>query len=156
MFAIVVATGGLLGLLFDFFRVFRGAINPRVFVTSLLDLLYWLIATVIVFGAMLLGNWGELRMYIFIGLLVGAALYFRWFSLCTMRVSMSILHFLVRGLRWVKVVVLFGLFIPVGYCIKILARPFVFIKRQIRANMKRAAHWCTAKGPRPPGAGPPE
>lgn len=50
---ITLVTGALLGVLFDVYRIMRGIWKPRWFLTSLGDLVYWLLATAIVFVALI-------------------------------------------------------------------------------------------------------
>lgn len=75
-FLITVLAGLLLGLLFDTYRVMRRRTKPRGLVTSLGDLLFWALATTVTFTLLLLGNWGELRLYVFVGLSLGVAFYY--------------------------------------------------------------------------------
>jgi spore cortex biosynthesis protein YabQ len=79
-FLITILSGMLVGLLFDGYRVLRGIINPRVIITDIGDLIFWLVATLLVFGTLLFVNWGEVRLYVFVGLTIGFALYVRMFS----------------------------------------------------------------------------
>lgn len=73
--AVMVGLGALLGLVFDVYRVLRGRLRPGRKATLLGDLLFWVVATVIAFEMLLAGNWGELRLYVWLGCLLGAGLY---------------------------------------------------------------------------------
>ncbi|MGE5576162.1 MAG: spore cortex biosynthesis protein YabQ [Syntrophothermus sp.] len=75
-FFITVLAGLLLGLLFDTYRVMRRRTKPRGLATSLGDLLFWVVATSVTFTFLLLGNWGELRLYVFVGLFLGVGFYY--------------------------------------------------------------------------------
>ena len=79
-FLLLAAAGAVLSLLFDCYRVTRNYLRLRWFGTAVGDLLYWLIATAVVFSALLKGNWGEIRFFAFLGLLSGAGLYFHFVS----------------------------------------------------------------------------
>ncbi|MCK9526519.1 MAG: hypothetical protein M0R49_11425 [Limnochordia bacterium] len=74
-FAIVLLAGITLGLFFDFFRVIRGILRPGLISTSILDLLFWALITPIIVLYLILANWGELRGYVLIGLLLGLFFY---------------------------------------------------------------------------------
>ena len=76
-FLMTIVTGMLLGGLFDCYRVLRRTFKPKAFMTWLADLLYWLVATVVMFIALVFSNWGELRFYVFIGVLSGLGVYYR-------------------------------------------------------------------------------
>lgn len=74
-FGIVLLAGISLGLFFDLFRVLRGLLRPGFLSTPLLDLLFWALITPILILYLLLANWGELRGYVVIGLVLGFFFY---------------------------------------------------------------------------------
>lgn len=75
-----IVTGLVLGILFDFYRVFRMITRPKKFLTCLGDLVFGLLATVAVFFVLLYSNWGEFRLYVFIGMIMGLFLYYNLLS----------------------------------------------------------------------------
>lgn len=94
-FGIVLLAGITLGLFFDFFRVVRGLIRPGFIGTPILDLLFWALITPILILYLLLANWGELRGYVIIGLLLGLFFY----RLILSGMVISFLLWLVQGIR---------------------------------------------------------
>ena len=95
-FLITVFAGMLLGVIFDFFRILSGRLSFRGCFTTFADLLFWLLATVVVFAAFVFGNWGEVRLYMFIGLLSGGLLYYRLFSRAVMKTIIIMMDWLVK------------------------------------------------------------
>lgn len=79
-FLITVIAGMAAGLLYDLYILLRRTIRPKRWVTDLGDLLFWLLAIGTVYGILLIFNWGEVRLYVFIGLVVGAVLYYNLLS----------------------------------------------------------------------------
>jgi spore cortex biosynthesis protein YabQ len=79
-FLITIGIGATAGFCFDYYRVIRRACRLKKFGTFVGDAVFWLVTTVIVFIALLWGNWGEMRLYVLIGLGLGALLYFNLFS----------------------------------------------------------------------------
>lgn len=75
-FAMTIAAGMAAGLLFDMYRLVRRGLKPRGTGAWLLDLMFWLVAAPVVFALLLVGNWGELRFYVVVGLVAGATFYF--------------------------------------------------------------------------------
>lgn len=76
-FSLMVLTGIVLGLAFDAYRVFRGVTGARGGILSHVgDLLFWAVATILVTIALWQGNWGELRLYVFLGLGLGLVIYY--------------------------------------------------------------------------------
>jgi spore cortex biosynthesis protein YabQ len=68
-------TGLFLGASYDLLRLLRGLIPHGDFLINLEDLLYWLYASLVVFVVLYEKNDGELRGYVFLGLLAGLVLY---------------------------------------------------------------------------------
>lgn len=72
--------GGLLiGILYDLFRLLRLPFSGR-FMTGLLDALFYAAAGVVAAAVLLYVNGGAPRVYLFIGLALGAFLYLRFVS----------------------------------------------------------------------------
>lgn len=143
-FVITILTGLLLGLLFDLFRVMRNIFRPRWMIGSAADLAYWLLATGIVFTALLLGNWGELRLYVFIGLLGGVAAYFKFLSRRTVRLLIGLLRLAGRAVRAVELALVYLLVKPVRFLARLAASPF------------RRLAGIAARRRRPPDEKPPQ
>lgn len=143
-FVIAVATGAFLGLLFDFYRVLRALYRPRRLLTALADLLYWLGATGLVFVALLFGNWGELRLYVFIGLALGALGYYRLLSRQAVRLMIGLL----RALAWTAR--------TAGRIFSLLfVRPAGFVVRLATGPLRRLGGMIAARLRPPPGGAPP-
>ena len=75
VFLSTVYTGMVLGLIYDLNRMIRRIFKPRRWIVGALDLLFWLIAAIIVFVVLFFANNGEIRLYNFIGLAIGWSLY---------------------------------------------------------------------------------
>jgi spore cortex biosynthesis protein YabQ len=133
-FIITVITGVVMGALFDFYRILRGVFRPRWMLTSLADLLYWLLSTVLVFVALLLGNWGEVRFYVFFGLFTGIVGYYKLCSRLTMRILIWLIRFVVRVVRTLKLAIAFTVIRPLGFIAGCIAKPVRYINRKIAAR----------------------
>ncbi|KNZ68892.1 spore cortex biosynthesis protein YabQ [Thermincola ferriacetica] len=151
-FGVTVCGGFLLGLLFDFYRVARGVIRPKKIITHLGDLIFWIISTFIIFLFLLLGNWGEIRLYVFIGLLLGSTIYLKIFS---SRVIKTIL-LIIKAIRTIKLeivkVVLF-LYRIVGYPVNLIRRVVLIpvgligsLLISIKTGIRRILSRLTIKG----------
>ncbi len=79
-FFMTIGIGAVAAFGYDYYRAFRQACRLKKFSTFLGDLFFWLITTAMVFALLLRANWGEMRMYVFLGLGLGALLYFHLFS----------------------------------------------------------------------------
>lgn len=68
--------GAAMGLSYDLIRIYRRAYRHRLFLIHIEDLLYFLIWAVIVVWALRTYNNGEVRLYVWLGLFGGAAIYY--------------------------------------------------------------------------------
>ncbi|MEN6568316.1 MAG: spore cortex biosynthesis protein YabQ [Veillonellales bacterium] len=144
-FFITIITGLLLGVLFDFYRTLRNQIKLPLLLGSLADLGYWAAATVVVLAGLLLGNWGELRFYVFIGLVGGVFLYYRLLSRWALRLIALAFRGIAAVSQGLRLAVLYGLAKPIGYCLTLLFFPFTALGRIGRRWYRHCYR------PKPPG-----
>lgn len=78
MFSVMILAGMAVGGLYDFLQAAQAAVSllPHGWRRTIADLMFWSLATVIVAITLLIGNWGDLRGYVFAGQAAGLALYF--------------------------------------------------------------------------------
>ncbi|HHY47637.1 MAG TPA: spore cortex biosynthesis protein YabQ [Firmicutes bacterium] len=88
-FGATMLIGGVLGLVFDFYRVLRGIGSPTPIVTTIGDILFWIIATAVSFYILLKVTWADVRFYVFIGFLVGFNLYRAFLSRPVIHILLS-------------------------------------------------------------------
>lgn len=87
--AAMVLSGAALGLLYDGYRVLSGELRFPRWMIPPLDILYWAVGAVAVFRVLYLSNGGEVRIYVFLALLLGISTYFALLS-----------GFFVQAIRW--------------------------------------------------------
>lgn len=85
------ASGTGLGIIFDVYRVLTGQLRVPRWLISILDLIYWTLATFLVFQVLYSSNQGQLRLFVFIGLFAGATFYWAFLRVGTVRVIMTLL-----------------------------------------------------------------
>lgn len=132
-FVMTMITGILLGALFDGYRVLRGIFTPGAVTTWFTDLLYWLIATIVVFIALVLSNWGELRFYVLIGIVGGLGLYYKWLSLWVIRLFSKVIRFIMASLIFLKRMLIGVIIRPGMYCMRLISWPLVFCWHKVIA-----------------------
>ncbi|HWR43501.1 spore cortex biosynthesis protein YabQ [Sporomusa sp.] len=145
-FLLIAATGILLGVLFDTYRVLRGYFRPPWLITSVADLLYWLVAAGIAFLALILGNWGELRFYVFIAMITGVAAYYRLASRHFLKLIIMVFKLIGRLWHTTKRVFVFACVKPVRFVVRASFFPF-------RYTSRKCSDWYKKRHPPPP---PPE
>jgi len=128
-FIVTMLMGFTIGLLFDFFKFTKSIVRPGKIFGYIADLSFWVISTLILFFLLLIGNWGEFRLYVVIGVLIGAAAYFKIFSSGVLRLFKGIFYYLKKivlccvriiGMIWIAIIYPFVLIksiiiVPIGY-----------------------------------------
>ena len=75
LFLIYVATGIIITIIFDIFRSIRKSMRTGNKITTIEDVIFWIIISIIIIFEILYFNYGELRLYILLGLITGSAIY---------------------------------------------------------------------------------
>jgi len=135
---VTILSGVGLGLLFDLLRAVRGFLRPGPVLAALGDLAYWVAATAMLGAGLFLGNWGEYRFYVLVGLLGGLGLYY-WLASPTV---LWLAHGLLRVLAW-----LLHLFWTL--VLRLLWYPLVAAVRFLYAAGLRMAAWLGRRLVRP-------
>lgn len=84
-----------MGILFEVYRVLTGQLRVPRWLISILDLIYWGVVTVSVFRVLYYSNQGQLRLFIFIGLLAGGTFYWAFLREGTVYVIRAIIRFII-------------------------------------------------------------
>lgn len=79
-FLVTLGLGGMMGIFFDFYRASRYFWRPSRYITFFLDVAFSILITALVFLGLLASNWGEVRSYVFAGLLLGLLFYYLFLS----------------------------------------------------------------------------
>ncbi|NLN18778.1 MAG: spore cortex biosynthesis protein YabQ [Firmicutes bacterium] len=77
---IMVVTGLVTGFMFDVYRVVRSLVQPNRQMSVVMDFIFWLMVTPVIFVLLIACNWGQLRLYVFLGMALGLFCYFQLFS----------------------------------------------------------------------------
>lgn len=109
---LTIGIGFLVGIIYDIYRVTRGIWQPKKLGTFIGDFFFWVIITALVFTLLLFGNWGEVRIYVFLGLALGFLIYIKYCSL--------------KG-QWVISKIFFSIYKMLKFIWKIVTWPFLII-----------------------------
>lgn len=93
VFLWTLAIGMTAGLCYVIYRAISDTLRLKKVGTFAGDLVFWIILTVISFYVLLRANYGQLRLYVFIGLFVGALLFTHFLG----RYSYSLVRWLFRA-----------------------------------------------------------
>ena len=75
LFIVFSLTGVVIGLLFDFFRILRRSFKTSNIITYFEDVLFWILAGVLILYNIWYFNNGEIRIYMFLGIIMGVLIY---------------------------------------------------------------------------------
>lgn len=92
-FLIYIATGILICIFFDIFRALRKTIKTSNKLTYIEDVVFWIVVGAILIFEIFKLNYGELRLYIFLGLILGSSIYLLTISKYFIKVNVAILTF---------------------------------------------------------------
>ena len=75
LFCIFIINGIIIGILFDFFRILRKTFKTSDLITYIEDSLFWILTGIIILYSIFVFNNGEIRFFIFFGIILGVFLY---------------------------------------------------------------------------------
>jgi spore cortex biosynthesis protein YabQ len=152
VFLYAILSGAIVALLYDILRIKRRAIKTNVIIVGLEDILYWIVAAILLFLTVYKSNSGEMRGYIFLGNAIGVILYEELLSKFIISSSVMIINIIKKVVSLIFRI----LFYPFKVIFKILAIPLSFIFKQllrfVKFNLKKLkfvggkAGNCTKKG----------
>lgn len=103
LFLMYLASGILICLLFDIFRALRKAIKTSDLVTYIEDTIFWILASCFLLYLTFILNSGKIRLFIFIGLALGCALYYftisKYFMKITVKIFIILKNILITPIR---------------------------------------------------------
>ena len=121
-------TGIVIGILFDVFRITRKSFKTPDFVTYIEDILFWILTGLILLFTIFKFNNGELRIYIFVGLILGMVIYLLTISKYFIKISVLILKF-IKKITYVPIQFIFRV------VKRFIIRPISFIIKKMREKV---------------------
>lgn len=139
LFLYAIAMGVLLGMIYDLTRIFRKAIKHPNFFVQIEDGLYWVICALLMFAILYMHNYGQVRSFMFLGMVLGAMFYFLTFSIIFMKIAVWCIDLIKRTIRWLIHIIS----IPIKMLIHIISIPLTYLRVQMikaRVFQKRKQH----------------
>ena len=132
LFLIFILNGIIIGLLFDFFRILRKTFKTKDLVTYIEDLLFWIFTGFILLYSIFTFNNGEIRLFMFIVVILGTIIYLIFVSSYIIKINVAIISFLKNIITKIAKIII----APFKFIYKILKntllKPFSFIIINIR------------------------
>lgn len=126
-FIIYILSGIVICLFFDVFRVLRKSIKTSNLITYIEDTIFWVIVGSFLIWEIFTLSYGELRSYIFIGLLLGGTIYLLTISKYFIKINVKIITFLKKLIR--------KIFTPI---INLIRKPIYFLCINIKKSAKQS------------------
>lgn len=123
LFLLSILIGGIIGLFYDFIRIFRSLLKHNIIFIQIEDILYWILMGIVVFLIFLNKNNGEIRGFLILGILLGMLFYFLYISNSFLKFFKIILRILKRIVLLIYKIIL----TPINIIIKIISVPFKII-----------------------------
>lgn len=99
LFLVFTLTGIIIGILFDFFRVLRKSFKTADIITYLEDVLFWILTGVLVLYNIWYFNDGEIRLFMFLGIIMGTLIYMLILSNTVIKILYSIFAIIKKMFR---------------------------------------------------------
>ena len=99
LFLVFSLTGIAIGVLFDFFRILRRTIKTANFITYIEDVLFWILTGLLILYNIWYFNNGEIRIYMFLGIIMGVLIYMSTLSNILIKIFSKILQTIIKVLE---------------------------------------------------------
>lgn len=137
LFLACVKTGIIMGMLYDLIRTFRKIIHHPNWAVQLEDLLYWITCGCFAFIMIYWRNYGEIRGFVFLGILIGTVLYFSTVSILFMKITTKMINWTKKVLNKIIRFIL----IPIKCIISIIRIPIIYVSKTYdKIDRKRKIH----------------
>ena len=116
LFLTCVKTGIIMGVIYDLVRVLRKIIYHPNWLVQIEDLLYWVACGCFAFIMIYWRNYGQIRGFVFLGILIGTVLYFSTVSQLFVKImTQIIMRFIIIPIRCIMV----AISIPIKHILKL-------------------------------------
>ncbi|MDD9272046.1 spore cortex biosynthesis protein YabQ [Paenibacillus sp. GCM10023248] len=105
--------GVAISAMFDVFRVLSGKLKLPRWTIPLVDIVYWIVATILVFRLLIYSNEGQVRVFIFLGMGIGICFYFAFLSTWTIRLTLLIIRIVIAVYKFIAKTVEIVIFKPI-------------------------------------------
>ena len=89
-------TGVAIGILFDFFRILRRTIKTSNIITYIEDILFWGLTGLLILYNIWYFNNGEIRIYMFLGIILGVLIYMSTLSNILIMIFSKVLQTIIK------------------------------------------------------------
>ena len=117
---IFILNGVIIGLLFDFFRILRKSFKTKDIITYIEDILFWILTGLILLYSIFTFNNGEIRLFMFLAVIIGVILYMIIASSYIIKINVSVFNYI----KLIVAKIFEFILIPFKYFYKLIRRLF--------------------------------
>ncbi|WP_123054819.1 spore cortex biosynthesis protein YabQ [Clostridium sp. JN-1] len=117
-FVFSITAGIMTGVLFDIYKIIRGYGIINKFISFLEDLLFWILAAIIVFIFLIVTDYIYIGAYVYMLIAIGICIYIKLFSAAFIKVGTKLIKFTAKGFRVLMNIIIYP-FSLLTYNIKI-------------------------------------
>lgn len=133
VFLYFILIGAILGVVFDIFRILRRTVKTSDIMTNIQDILFGFITGSIILISIFFLNNGELRLFLFIGMIVGTTIYMLFVSKYFINLNVAIINFIKK----IIILITKPFIIILKFIKKVFFKPFSFIFINIKLILKK-------------------
>ena len=148
IFLIFILNGILIGLLFDVFRILRKTFSTKDFITYIEDILFWIITGILVLYSVFRFNNGEIRLYMFVAILIGVISYMLLLSSHIIKINVHIINFIKKVVGKILNIIIKPFKSFFGFLSKVFIKPskkLFFKMRLLFANISKKLYNTSKK-----------
>ena len=127
LFLIFTLEGVIIGLIFDIFRILRKSFKTSDILTYIEDILFWIITGILLLYSIFIFNYGEIRFFMFVAILLGAMFYMLLISRYVIKISVTVINLLKRTMICI---------------LRIISFPFKFIYEILKRIFRKPILFC--------------
>ena len=102
LFLVFSLTGIIIGIIYDIFRVLRKSFKTSDIITYFEDILFWIITGILILYNIWFFNNGEIRIFMFLGILIGILIYILILSNITRKILFLFFNILKKSINSIK------------------------------------------------------
>lgn len=124
---IFIISGSIIGILFDLFRILRKSFKTPDIITYIEDISFWIITGLFLLYIIFKYSFGEIRIYMFISLIIGLIIYFLTISKYFISLNVKIINIFKISISKIIYILFYPIKIIINILQKTIFRPFSFI-----------------------------
>lgn len=129
---VFIISGSIIGILFDLFRILRKSFKTPDIITYIEDTLFWIITGLFLLYIIFKYSFGEIRIYMFISLIIGLVVYFLTISKYFINLNVKIINIFKISISKILYILFYPIKIMINILQKTFLKPFSFITVNIR------------------------